>query len=325
MIGFFGKRGSRHTNDNPSQLADLERELGGPVLVVWMTPNFCLSDDHVFAVQQVLAPLGRVSKLNLILKSNGGDGMAALRLTRVLRHAAESIHLLVPLECASAATMVALCADSISMGPMGFLSPIDTSLNHDLSPASADFDRVSVSEQSLKRAEHLLLGEAKDRTDNPYTELFKHVHPLVVGEIERASGLTPRLCHEILAPRNADAETETKLVETLDSGYPSHSYPIGVAEAQSLGLPAQPMSDAIHEKTADLCSAYAALTDRSEVRTRRRRRCTRVLSVVETQDRGVQFRAAWSETYSRLRHQWSEEWDTSGWYDVKTGAPNPMP
>ncbi len=57
---------------------------------------------------------------------------------------------LVPLECASAATMIALGADRILMGPTAYLTAVDTSLNHALSPVDRDNDRVSVSLNELQ-------------------------------------------------------------------------------------------------------------------------------------------------------------------------------
>ncbi len=81
----------------------------------------------------------------LFIKSDGGSGQAALRMVNLLRRYVKHLTVLAPLECQSAATMLALGADRILMGPLAHLSAVDTSLTHDLSPIDRDNDRVSVS------------------------------------------------------------------------------------------------------------------------------------------------------------------------------------
>ena len=62
--------------------------------------------------------------------------MAALRLVHLLRTHTKRLTVAAPLSCASAATMLALGADTIAMGPLSFLTAVDTSLEHDLSPST---------------------------------------------------------------------------------------------------------------------------------------------------------------------------------------------
>ena len=50
------------------------------------------------------------------MKSDGGSGMAALRLVHLLRRYAKRLTVIAPLNCASAATMLALGADTIEHG-----------------------------------------------------------------------------------------------------------------------------------------------------------------------------------------------------------------
>ena len=77
---------------------------------------------------------GKQDTIHLFIKSDGGNGQASLRLVNLLRQYCNRLVALAPLECASAATMIALGADEIMMGPMAFLTSVDTSLTHDLSP-----------------------------------------------------------------------------------------------------------------------------------------------------------------------------------------------
>src|SRR5690606_22457901 len=118
----------------------------------------------------------------------------------ILRHWARSLTALVPLDAASAATMLALAADEIHIGPLGYLSAVDTSIRHPLSPLNHVNDRVSVSHDELVRVVRLWREHEQVRGDeNPWGALFEHVHPLAIGAVDRASSLSIKLCTEILS------------------------------------------------------------------------------------------------------------------------------
>ena len=110
------------------------------------------------------ARTGQLDRLSLFIKSDGGSGQAALRMVNLLRRYVKHLTVLAPLECQSAATMLALGADRILMGPLAHLSAVDTSLTHDLSPIDRDNDRVSVSNDELLRVIRLWTEQAKDST-----------------------------------------------------------------------------------------------------------------------------------------------------------------
>ncbi|KGF78051.1 hypothetical protein IA69_32845, partial [Massilia sp. JS1662] len=116
----------------------------------------------------------------------------------------KSLVALVPLECASAATMITLGANQILMGPTAFLTAVDTSLNHALSPLDRDNDRVSVSLDELNRVIRRWHNEQPESTENPYKSLYAYVHPLVIGAVDRAESLSVMLCRELLAYHIAD-------------------------------------------------------------------------------------------------------------------------
>ena len=125
--------------------------------------------------------------------------------------------------------MVAIGADRILMGPTAYLTAVDTSLNHALSPLDRDNDRVSVSLNELQRVirlwrEQQAQGEATP--ENAYKALFQYVHPLVIGAVDRAESLSLMLCRELLAYHIADEAKAEGIAAALNGKYPSHSYPI---------------------------------------------------------------------------------------------------
>ncbi|MBL0729904.1 SDH family Clp fold serine proteinase [Piscinibacter sp. HJYY11] len=187
-------------------IAKLADRLGGPMVTYWNGPRGSVCSNDVIALHHVLAKLGRHPVLYLFLKSDGGSGQTSLRIVNLLRQHCDRLVALVPLECASAATMVALGADGIQMGPTAYLTAVDTSLNHPLSPVDRDNDRVSVSLNELQRVIRLWREQQGEHPENAYKSLFQYVHPLVIGAVDRAESLSIMLCRELLAYHVTDAE-----------------------------------------------------------------------------------------------------------------------
>jgi hypothetical protein len=250
-------------------LAAIQEALGERVITYWNSFSGSICATDVIALYGVLQSVGKVDRLSLFIKSDGGSGEASLRMVNLLRQHAARLTALVPLDCASAATMLALGADRILMGPLAHLSAVDTSLTHDLSPLDRDNNRVKVSQDELARVVRLWqgeVGEATRSTDlpaNPYESLFKYVHPLVIGAVDRVSALSTRLCVEILSYHLDDMDQARKISETLNSGYPSHSYPITLREARHIGLKAEPLDERINHLLLELGEIYSEMGQRA--------------------------------------------------------------
>src|SRR5512133_455060 len=207
-------------------IKDLAKKLGGTLVTYFNNPRGAVCHDDVLALFELLEQIGRQEKIYLFIKSSGGNGQASLRIVNLLRQYCDEVIAVIPLECASAATMVTLGANEIYMGPMAYLTSVDTSLTHALSPIDRDNDRVSVSLDELTRVVKLWQSQKSGSSENPYQELFQHVHPLVVGAVDRAESLSIMLCKELLAYHIDDSDKADQISRTLNSKYPSHSYPI---------------------------------------------------------------------------------------------------
>jgi len=109
---------------------------------------------------------------NILL--NGGSGIASLKIVSILRNHCDELIALVPANCASAATMMALGANKILMGPLGYLTSVDTSLRHELSPVTNTNDQANVSMDELSRVVKLWKNNERPNDENPYKELYKY-------------------------------------------------------------------------------------------------------------------------------------------------------
>ncbi len=180
-------------------IKEIDNMLDGDLITYWNNPHGSVCSNDVMGFYQMLERTGPRKKLYLFLKSNGGNGQASLRIVSLLRRYCDELVALIPLECASAATMIALGADRIIMGPMAYLTAVDTSITHKLSPIDRDNNRVSVSLDALNRVIKLWRDEKDSHTGNPYQSLFGHIHPLVIGDADRSNSLSVKLSRDILS------------------------------------------------------------------------------------------------------------------------------
>ncbi|HOB97414.1 MAG TPA: hypothetical protein PKM43_01560 [Verrucomicrobiota bacterium] len=241
----------------------IERQVGRCFLTYWNSNNGSVCQNDVIAIYGLLRRLGPQPQITLFVKSDGGSGQASLMMVNLLRQFTRRLVVLVPLECQSAATMLALGADAIEMGPLAHLSAVDTSLAHALSPLDRDNERVSVSQDELMRVIRLWQKEVKADAVNPYQAVFPYIHPLVIGAVHRISSLSVKLCMEILSYHMKDRKKAAAISQCLNSSYPSHSYPITLREAQRIGLAARPLDSALNDLLLELNELYSEMGQRA--------------------------------------------------------------
>lgn len=292
----------------------LSAALGEPVFTYWNSTKGAICQNDVAGLYALVRSRGTVDRLSLFIKSDGGSGQAALRMVNLLRRYVKHLTVLAPLECQSAATMLALGADRILMGPLAHLSAVDTSLTHDLSPIDRDNDRVSVSNDELLRVIRLWTEQAKDSTQNPYQALFPYVHPLVIGAVDRSSALSTRICEEILSYHMKDQDRAREISNILNSGYPSHNYPITLREAKRIGLNVEPMDDAVNGLLFELNEIYSemgqsATTDYDE----RSSHDNSILNVLESSGLLIYFQLDKDWHYRNEERRWVALNDKSSW------------
>jgi hypothetical protein len=250
----------------------------------------------------------------LFIKSDGDSGQASLRFVNLLRQHGRRLVALVPLESASAATMITLGADEIRMGPTAYLTAVDTSLNHSLSPFDRDNDGVSVSLDELNRVIRRWRTEQQDATDNPNKSLFQYVHPLVIGAVDRAESLSVMLCRELLAYHIADEARAHEIAATLNSKVPSHSSPILLNEAVKIGLKAAPLAADVNALLRELNRLYSemgqrATTDFDEVRAHG----NEILNILEGKDLQVFYQHDKDWFHRSEERRWITMNDGSSW------------
>jgi len=302
-----------------SVLRRIQGKVDGVLLTYWTSTSGSVCDNDVLALQDLLQAIGPQKRLTLLVKSDGGSGMAALRMVHLLRQFADRVTVLAPLNCASAATMLALGADRIGMGPLSYLTAVDTSLEHDLSPVDHTNQLVAVSNDEVERVIRLWSESAQRATNvNPYQELYKYLHPLVIGSLDRASSLSLMLCREILGYHMKDKAKADRISRQLNSSYPAHQYPITSREARRLGLDVFDLDPALDELLQDLNLIYSemgqrAITDFDELN----HHDNEITNILEGRGLQVLYQVEKDWHYRKEERRWVPMNDVSAWYRAR--------
>lgn len=241
----------------------LNETIDGTFLTYWTSEKGAICDNDVQAMWEAIRLVQPKGRLTLFVKSSGGDGQASLRLIHLLREHVDYLTVLAPLACASAATMLALGADEIQMGPLSYLSPVDTSLEHALGPVDKRNETSFVGDDELQRVITLWEKHSRGTDVNPFQEVYKYIHPLVIGAVDRATSLSIRLCTEILQYHMSDRAEAERIANSLNADYPAHEYPITSREAGGLGLKIAPLDPRLNGTLLELNRLYSEMGQRA--------------------------------------------------------------
>ncbi len=304
-----------HIPHTQALIAKIEETLKLPLLIYWTSSGGSICHNDVIAMSRLLVDWKRSGKVALFLKSDGGNPEAALRLVHLLRQRFSHITLLAPFECASAATMVALGANEIHMGPTSYLTAVDSSLKHDLSPVDHHNNLVAVSQDEVMRI--LRMWQEQKQAGNPFPEVYKYLHPLVLGALDRSSSLSMRICKELLSYHMKDAAKADKISHALNYDYPSHSYPITAREARRLGLNVRDLTPEVDALLRDL---YHVISEMTQVNINdydaQNYHNDEICNVLEIQGRQIYFLVDKDWHYRAEERRWVPMHDRSGWFQT---------
>lgn len=301
-------------------ISAIEKEIGCTFITYWNSYNGSVCQDDVVGLYELLGNIGKKEKIGLFIKSDGGNGQSSLRIVNLLRDYTNDLAALIPLNCVSAATMIALGANEIKMGPLAYLTAVDTSLTHSLSPIDNTNTRVSVSQNELARILKLWKEASTQNNEdsNPYKSIFDKIHPLVIGAVDRASSLSIRLCSEILSYHIDDPKKVTDISNKLNSDYPSHTYPITLREAKRVGLNATELDPKINNLLLELNELYSemgqsAFTDYDEENYHDHQ----ILNILESNNIQVYYQSDKDWYYRKEERRWLSMNDKSSWRKIE--------
>ncbi|HLJ59091.1 MAG TPA: serine dehydrogenase [bacterium] len=175
--------------------------------------------------------------LHLLLYSQGGDGETAVRLLRAAQARCKKFTVIVPDQAKSAATLIALGAHEILMGPASDLGPIDPQMQ-----LKADGPLVAAKDIIAAVESAALAVQNAPATYPIYASLLSDVTAIIVQQARAALARTTDMLKEALESNpdrtsDAIAELQTKLRQPLIEVPQSHRAIFGAKEAHAAGLP----------------------------------------------------------------------------------------
>lgn len=220
---------------------------------------------------EVLSRIGHTKQIDVLLYSTGGLTMAAWGLANLIREYCDRFAVLIPFKAHSTATLLALGADEIVMGPMGQLSPVDPTITSPFNPLvpvpgqPGQMQLAPISVEDVTSYLNLAEEEAGIKTEGGYVEIFRKlsdtVQPMALGSVYRAKQQIKLLASKLLAFHTDDTAKKDidAIVKVMTKELYSHDYIIGRREAKKVIK--LKVTYATQELESQLWSAFSSYAD----------------------------------------------------------------
>ncbi len=259
-------------------------ELVGYRIIVYYARKPWMGNWDIRPLAALLRTMGKQDEAGVVIQSLGGDADVAHHLSNLIREYVDRLHVYVPTYAASAATLFALGADKLWMGPSSELSPIDPQVPVDpkmLIPMAESTD-LPGSDEMVSIPAHVIRdfleligvlevqGNSQGKRTRPKVDiarlesLLKPLNPWILGWYERADKVSRVYAHEFLVQRllrdkdNKEALADA-IVETLLDHYASHEASITRKEARRIGIPVEDCPQAVWEQLEKIVDFYERL------------------------------------------------------------------
>lgn len=244
--------------------------------VVGDRPNlvFQIGGDAPRLFYDHLLKIGKENKrIDLFLYSIGGDTSVPWRIISLLRESCKELNILVPYKAYSAATLIALGADSIFMGKKGELGPIEPSTANEFNPIDpvSKSHRLQINVEDVYSYISLIKEKAgivhQEEIGKAMEVLSSQVHPLALGNVNRQSSYIRMIATRLLSThKNPPNDGKTnEIVKNLVEKIYFHGHGISRTEARSLGLDVENASENQEKLMWELYLEYEQELDLTKV------------------------------------------------------------
>lgn len=196
-------------------------------------------DDYVLIpLYKQLCSIGHTERIDFFLHSYGGVVDIPYKIVNLIREFCDYFSVIIPFVAKSAATMIAIGADEIVMGPTSELGPIDPLVKHPI------FEEMWVPVQSIRMCIEFM-EEKITKSDDPKLmasllyPIADKLDPWIIGDYEKLIKASYQYA-ETLLEKNMFKNNKEKakfVTKTMTEKYFSHGYCINRHEAkEELGL-----------------------------------------------------------------------------------------
>jgi hypothetical protein len=242
-------------------IADLEKKRKSRIFCLVQTGREHISNGLYGVILRDRDKLQNIDTLEVLIHSGGGHPEVAYQVAKFLRRHCKRLNMIVPMTAKSAATLMCLIADTIYMGEIAELGPLDIQIEDPLERGARPFsplDEFKSMEYLREHATEVLdyfmlllmersgmsikeaLHEAIPIVTGMMQPLYSRIDPTKIGGYRRSLAIGEEYAKRLLkyrSARNAD-----DLTQTLTWEYPAHEFAIDYDEAKSLGLPVLPLN-----------------------------------------------------------------------------------
>ena len=247
-------------------LTAIEKARNSSVIAYMLHDNAVIADDALPHLYDKLHALGKRERIDLLISARGGIPEVCWRMISLLREYCDHLGIIIGTRVQGAASLLALGADEIVMGPISELGSVDSIRKHPLLPRDELGQPLPVSLGELRGLARFLSGtdkpakpvegsydqgqKTKDKernSNNPnlgsldpgvVVALMQYVHPLAIAHMQQADALSRDLTRKVLQRHMhvEDNQLVERLVDLFNGGFQSPLYTAGRAEAAGLGL-----------------------------------------------------------------------------------------
>jgi hypothetical protein len=253
-------------------IQDLEKRRKSKIFCVVHTgPPGHICGPEVYTLLMNRKKFQNIDTLEILLHSPGGHADPAYKLMRFFRRKCKKVNVIVPLHAKSAATLMCLAADTIYMGELAELGPLDVQLSDPVETGEKSLSPLNEFKSMEFLADHamevldLFSSVMQDRYGMSVRDsieqmipcvtemmkpLYQSVNPLTMGEHRRDLAVGEQYAKRLLMQtRNTHVDD---IVHKLVWDYPSHGFSIDFEEAKTLQLPVEQLDTKQADQLIDL-------------------------------------------------------------------------
>lgn len=191
-----------------------------------------ITENEMYELEKTVKDARASSKkLHLVVHTPGGELYTSYKIAYFLRSSFENIEAFVPYEAASGGTMICCAANSLCLGELGNLTPIDPQTSYkDTRVSTYTFERAA---DFLKN----LFGELSPaEVPTPYQQMADKLDPIIHNEMFVLTRNVYWYAQELLEKSKYSEEKAKDIAYRLARPRNPHSHPILSEEAKDIGF-----------------------------------------------------------------------------------------
>ncbi|HYP41565.1 MAG TPA: hypothetical protein VEX13_14500 [Chloroflexia bacterium] len=250
-----------------THLTAIEKARNSAIIAYVLHDNAMIADDAIPQIYDKLQALGRRDRIDLLVHARGGIPEATWRVLNLVRDYCDHLAVIVAHQVHGPASLLALGADEIVMGPLAELGSVELPRKHPLLPRDENGQLVPTTWTEI--ASLLGLRNVGSGTEDAGAgvspsvvpeSLYGYIHPLALASIQQADRLNRDLTRKALELHASidDSLQIERIVDLFNGGFHSPMFTANRDELRELGLNVTRADDTLWKHIAEAVQLYHA-------------------------------------------------------------------